>query len=190
VGGTVYSGNHNNRGSELDFFVAIYTSIGYELLSIPIAGSRNDMLHGIAVDQQGSVYVTGEQVTEAQSMNFTTYKIHPDGYVKWDESYNGPVGDEDAAMAMTLDLYGNVVVTGKSFQFVHDQSGPNRDIITLKYDAATGKAFWIGRYDGPGHSDDIPSAIASDRHGNVYVAAQSGGEKTKDIVILKYPPFP
>ncbi|MFN8179674.1 MAG: SBBP repeat-containing protein [bacterium] len=84
--------------------------------------------------------------------------------------------------AMTLDAQGNILVTGYS-------SGSWWDIATVKY-APDGTQLHVARYDGIGHGDDVPQAIAVDGAGNVYVAGYSdtNGQYNYDFLIVKYDP--
>jgi hypothetical protein len=47
--------------------------------------------------------------------------------------------------------------------------------------------LWTNRYDGPGHGDDEPYAVATDRSGNVIVTGFSAGNGTHwDFATIKY----
>ncbi len=87
----------------------------------------------------------------------------------WVVQYNGPGNYYDYARALAIDGQGNVYVTGESFG-----SGTYYDYATIKYNS-NGVEQWVARYNGPGNNDDLPSAIAVDNSGNVYVTGRSYG---------------
>jgi hypothetical protein len=98
----------------------------------------------------------------------------------WLRRYAQPGYCNDEATAMCVDAAGNVYVTGSSQR--HDQ-GP-KDFATVKYNSA-GIQQWAERYSGPGNS--IPSAIAVDGAGNVYVTGASESTGTNfDYLTVKY----
>ena len=82
-------------------------------------------------------------------------------------TYNGPGNDWDCAYAIAVDGSNNVYVTG-----VSQVSGTDYDYATIKY-YSNGDTAWVRRYNGPGNSDDSPSAIGTDDSGNVYVTGWS-----------------
>jgi outer membrane protein assembly factor BamB len=88
---------------------------------------------------------------------------------------------ESTLADIKIDDAGNVYLLGSS---IGDDTGS--DLLTAVYDWSN-KLLWTKRYDGPAHSDDIPSALAIDDSSNVYV---TGGSTNKDsiseIVLLKY----
>jgi hypothetical protein len=102
----------------------------------------------------------------------------------WVRRYNGPGNSDDEARAIAVDGSGNVYVTGWST----DSSGYYPDYATMKYDPA-GNQLWVQRYDGPGNSFDVATAIAVDDSGNVYVTGYSLGSWTYyDYATIKYYP--
>ncbi|MBZ0202665.1 MAG: SBBP repeat-containing protein [Ignavibacteria bacterium] len=107
---------------------------------------------------------------------------------QWASIYNGPLNNYDIPYSMTVDGLGNVYVTGMS---VYDTIPNNNrsNIVTIKYDAS-GIQQWAAVYDGPGHPDssgDIPTAIAVDNQGNVYVTGWSMGYSSGfDWATIKY----
>jgi uncharacterized delta-60 repeat protein len=128
------------------------------------AGS-GDIANGIAIDDAGNCYVTGESAN-SQVSDYATVKYDSNGQEQWVARYDGPSGADDKAQAIALDRVGNVYVTGTSYGF------NSNDYATIKYNAA-GQQQWASRYDGPGTSDDLARAIAVDEAGNSYVTGTS-----------------
>lgn len=133
-----------------------------------------DVVAASAVDQLGNVYVTGKSRTESGN-DFLTVKYSPTGQELWRAMYSGPGGDEDIPRAITVDAAGNVYVTGMSgAESVTTYGNPFVDYVTIKYNS-TGLREWVARYSHNENSVDIPSAIAADDAGGVYVAGQGFG---------------
>jgi hypothetical protein len=98
----------------------------------------------------------------------------------WMRRFAQPGYCNDEATAMFADAAGNVYVTGSS-QVV--EAG-QKDYAIVKY-SPTGVQLWANRYSGIGNS--IPSAIAVDGSGNVYVTGASDSARTySDILTVKY----
>src|SRR5439155_1261171 len=65
-------------------------------------------------------------------------------------------------------------------------SGGNFDYTTIKYSGA-GLPLWTNRYNGPGHSNDLATAIAVDSANNVLVTGSSyGSNGNYDYATIKY----
>ena len=131
----------------------------------------------IAVDNQGSVYVTGtssERGEEGLISDFATVRYDAaTGKRIWSRSLFLGKGIESQANAIAVDNTGGVYITGDSFgseDIVYDYA-------TVRYDAATGEESWVQRYDGAG-GDDRARAVAIDNRGGIYVTGYSytGGE--------------
>jgi len=88
----------------------------------------------------------------------------------WVQRYNAPANFNDAAEAVVIDASGNVLVTGRSYDYTN-----NGDYYTAKYSAANGALLWQKRYNGPANGFDWPHGIAVDGNGNVVVTGDSGG---------------
>lgn len=104
---------------------------------------------------------------------------------QWARSYNGPANCCEQVPYIALDPQGNTYVAGKSTTTRESPGGPyNDDIVTIKYDVK-GREAWVRRFGGPGNSTDVPSAIAADALGNVYVIGYTASEDSQ-YVTLKY----
>ena len=106
---------------------------------------------------------------------------------EWVSRYNGPGNRLDIANAVTVDVAGNVYVTGLS------ENAPaafdDADYATVKYDNA-GAVVWVARYNGTAGRFDKATAIAVDAAGNVYVTGWSKGTSgtgdNMDYATIKY----
>lgn len=98
----------------------------------------------------------------------------------WAARYNSYLGGDDRAIALAIDAWDNVVVTGAI--------GGWEGYGTIKYDS-DGHQLWIRYYQGPhgGYGSDYPAGVAVDGAGNVYVTGHSDGNGTKaDYATIKY----
>jgi len=153
-----------------DYATIKYNSAGQEQWVARYNGPANssDYTRGIAVDDSGNVYVTGESFGSGTERDYATIKYNPSGQEEWVARYNGPGNGTDAAYAMAVDGSGNVYVTGTSV----GTTFPDFDYATIKYNSA-GQEQWVTRYNSPGNGSDGATRIAIDGSGNVYVTGQS-----------------
>ena len=97
----------------------------------------------------------------------------------WVRHYSsGLLPGDDSATDLAVDLFGNIYVTGKS-----EGEGTGYDFVTVKY-SSSGRQEWVARLAGQGIAIDIPTAIAVDSAGNVYVT----GIGDDDYLTVKYSP--
>jgi DNA-binding beta-propeller fold protein YncE len=90
----------------------------------------------------------------------------------WARRYHGPAGGTADARSVAISPDGRTVfVTGT----ILNVQRTDEDYVTIAYQAATGAARWIARYDGPGSpSDDQAYAVAVSRDGRtVFVTGSS-----------------
>jgi hypothetical protein len=99
----------------------------------------------------------------------------------WTNRYNGPGNSSDMAYAVAVDSSNNVIVTGYSYG-----NGTDQDYTAIKYSSA-GVPLWTNRYNGPGDSSDVASALAVDGSNNVIVTGYSMGSGSDyDFATIKY----
>ena len=137
----------------------------------------------MVIDTLGNVYLTGGILTPAeQTNNYATMKYNSSGILRWAKIYNGPGSNSvDEAIAVAVDIQGNVYVTGNSeeYGFLTDA------YCTIKYDSS-GNQLWVARYKNLPNGIDDPTAIAVDNQGNVYVTGSSQSILGMDYLTIKY----
>jgi uncharacterized delta-60 repeat protein len=140
-----------------------------------------DAARGIALDDDGNVYVTGSSEGIGTGGDYATVKYGPEGGQLWVARYEGPVvATGDGAFDIAVDGAGNAYVTGMSWGTYWT------DFATVKYNT-NGVEMWVARYDGTANGIDAANAIAVDQSGNVYVTGYSDGVGSfNDFVTIKY----
>lgn len=174
--------------SILSFFVfLIFVSVSYSQNTPCTIWSRlyngpanlQDSSVAMCVNPSGFVYVTGWSLAAANNADIVTIRYNPDtGDTVWVRRYTG-LGAEDKPQAITCDNNA-VYVTGWTF------NGANRNVITIKYDAASGNQLWAVTYNGTGNGGDYGFSIAVDGSGNVYVAGRTDVGGQQKYLVLKY----
>jgi len=148
-------------------------------------GNSYDYAQAIAVDGSGNVYVTGSSDGSWTFRDYATIKYYSNGDTAWVRRYNGLGNLDDVAWDISVDVSGNVYVTGYS---VVRESTQYHDYATIKY-YPNGDTAWVRTYNGPGNLGDYAVAIAVDGSGNVYVTGQTLGSGTGNhYATIKYHP--
>lgn len=136
---------------------------------------------GIVIDDFGNVFVGATN----SNFDYVTIKFNNTGNLIWQMLYNGPANYDDRIEDISLDLWGNVTVTGGSWGV-----GTQWDWATIKY-SNDGDSLWVRRYNGPAQDvpTDIAFALAVDDSGNVYVTGWSDGiSEVPQCLTIKYSP--
>jgi hypothetical protein len=143
----------------------------------------SSMSHGMALDSQGNVVVTGGSTYYFPNNQYGTYKLGTNGNYLWGSFYPTQSSGNSVATSIAVDQGNNLYVTGESTNAT--SSGA---IVTIKYDS-NGNQLWLQRYDGPGIGNDAGNAIAVDNSGNVYVAGyETETNGFTSMILIKYSP--
>lgn len=175
----IFVTGESSNGQDNDFCTLKYSPTGvllwFKRYSAP--GTSGDAARAVAVDRSRNIYVTG--YSSSTNYDIATIRYNSAGDTVWVRRYNGPGNGDDYALALTLDVIGNVFVAGYA-----TGSGTGFDFCLLKY-APNGNLLWNKIYQG-GSGDDFARALIQDASGNVYVTGESYNGTNYDYLTLKY----
>jgi len=122
-------------------------------------------------------------VVAAVSLSVVTVAAHAnsDGGKLWLARYDGEASGADVATSVAVSPDGAVVfVTGYG-----PGTGTSDDFETVAYDADTGLAKWVSRFDGPAHESDIAHSVTVSPDGTrVFVTGTSLGPHDEDFATV------
>jgi uncharacterized delta-60 repeat protein len=127
-GNVCVTGTSGHLNTASDYSTVKYNSAGQQQWVAEYNGPSafsSDSANAVAVDSAGNVYVTGQSTGPSpyQYPDYVTIKYNSAGQQQWLARYNGPGDADDNAVAIAVDMIGNVYVTGTS----------NGDFLTIKY---------------------------------------------------------
>jgi len=170
------TGRSLGEDSSFDYATIKYTSSG-DLLWVsryngPVGGS--DISSGIVADDSGYVYVTGASDSTGLIYNesdYLTIKYGPNGDMVWSRRFDGD-SLEDNPTDLTLDMTGDLFVTGNSFTSAWGLGSYRR--LTIRY-FPNGDTGWAKREDRAlsGYGDDIAVKALTDTSGGVCIVGHS-----------------
>jgi uncharacterized delta-60 repeat protein len=130
IGNVYVTGSSFGVGDDYDYATLKYDASGIERWVARYNGSGYDfdLPNGLAVDNEGNVYVTGESMGSGTSYDYATVKYDTSGIEQWVVRYDGPVSHSDGANAIAIDNAGDICVTGSSYA-----AGTEEDYTTIKY---------------------------------------------------------
>ncbi len=173
------TGRSQDKKGNDDYATIKYSPSGQQLWVARYNGTGNgyDIPHGLTVDANGNVYVTGGSLGSGTSYDYATVKYNSSGVQQWVARYDDITHRADLSKDIKVDAAGNVYVTG----YVDGETilVNGNACVTIKYNSS-GVLQWVDRYDGVTSAEDANS-LALDGSGNVYITGQSGG-----LLTIKY----
>lgn len=141
--------------------------------SEPLASSAEPI--AMVIDHAGNIVVACHD-----GFDYLLLKYGSDGLLIWDARYDTPEHGNESPRAMGIDKQDNIYVTGSGGIY------PDRDFITVSFDA-NGSERWVARHtNGPG-LDDFSAALAMDPSGAVIVAGTGDTSANQpQCLTLKY----
>ena len=134
-------------------------------------------------DNTGNIYIAGYTNTYNSGYNYYLVKYNSSGVKLWERTFDSQYHLNDKAVDITIDLNGNIFVTGISENSSGYQSD---DFLTIKYNP-NGEIIWTKRYNGSGNYIDQPVSILTDNNGYVYVFGGSRENPPNDyFCLIKY----
>lgn len=172
-----------NQGNE-DVFVAAFDVAGNQRWIRQLGSPESDVAYAVAIDKQGSIYITGLSFgdldgfgpqTHAGDADIVALKFSQQGDLSWVRQIGTP--GTDFGYAMKFDHKRHIYIGG----FVSgdiDGSGPDvhagaTDLAVIKISGA-GVRQWSRQLGTSGN--DIGHGIAVDRDGAVYAAGVTSGD--------------
>lgn len=182
-GNAYITGYHRGGATGTDMVTIKYSNAGViQWIQPYLFGSdESDRGNSIALDSVGNVYVTGQTDIDPSLVNnddYVTIKYNNAGAQQWLVTKNGIGNGADRPSKIAIDLSGNVVVTGRSY------NGADDDYLTVKYDGISGTQLWQQVVDRTNHDRATDLAI-NVTNGNIYVTGRSRN-LTYDYVTVAY----
>jgi hypothetical protein len=197
--GTLPGSSEPNAGSA-DIFVAKYDTNGSRLWVHQLGSANSDVAFGIAVDANGSAYLTGytngtlpgSPEPFAGDADLFVAKYDANGNRQWVHELGS--GAADGGKGIAVDANGNAYVTGSTDGTLPGSIEPNAggaDVFVAKYDT-DGNRQWVHQL-GTGESEQ-GAAVATDVNGDLYVTGETpsllpGNSDPKLSSCTAFPPF-
>ena len=180
--------NMTSHSSSKDIFIVKFDQNGNFLWTKQIGGNSVDVVTGLGTDGVGNIYFCGyfsgtvdfdpgigifNQTSNSWNSDIFVCKIDPSGNFGWARQIGS--SDEDQALSIAVDFFGNVTTTGFFNGTADFDPGPNTfnltatpggsDVFVLRLDS-WGEYIWARRLGGT--SNDSGFSVTLDSGGNVY----------------------
>jgi uncharacterized delta-60 repeat protein len=136
------------------------------------SGNSGDKAWGIVVDTDNFIYISGYTTASGNNINYLTIKYSKSGEIAWIREYDGPVHQDDKAMAIAISYAGSSNNV-KSISITGGSTGVNLnyDYTTVSY-KSDGDLISVESYGLTRSSYDIALAIAA-RNNYVWITGFS-----------------
>ncbi|MBX7140565.1 MAG: SBBP repeat-containing protein [Chitinophagales bacterium] len=182
---TIVTGKTWN-GSNYDIVTLKYNNGLVQQWATIYAGTagKDDEARDLVFDKAaGEIYITGNTGGATDKDNIIALKYNSSGVQQWASTFNGSGNYNDVGYGIMQNAIG-VYVTGRT---AASASGDTANLITLKYDKATGSQIWSTIYNGTGNGLDRGNALGTDQFGNVYACGESAGTSSgADFITIGY----
>ncbi|MDX9751410.1 MAG: hypothetical protein RBT71_10055, partial [Flavobacteriales bacterium] len=146
-------------------------------------GSPDAMIPWTAstMDAAGNLIVVGNTESGPGHTDVLVTKYNSAGDLLWQQTYNGTANGDDHGIVVEATAGGDIFVAATV-----TITGNEQDFAVLKYNA-TGTLQWAATWNGPTGLADVPSDMAIDNAGNVFVCgATFTGAALTDYALVKF----
>ena len=161
--GNTYVAATQNVGGQWDAYVLKIDGTGALVWSRiwDRGASSNDQAWGVAVDDSGNVYASGQAGSD-----WMLEKYDAAGATLWRDIYNSPGNSAELAEGVRLDP------AGCPMAFAYEDRpdlGQNWNFLIRKYDA-WGNLKWTFTWNGAANNQDFARGAGIDSHGDIFIA--------------------
>lgn len=150
AGNIIVAGNTSAGFNYGDLLIVKYNASGAEVWSNIYNGGLDDNAAALALDGDGSAYITGTSVRQSapnsQTTDIVTVKFNASGAIQWSIKYNGPANLSD--MPVSIGLYSSPIVYSPTSIYVagYDNGiGTQADWVIVKYTQPSTVCCVIGK---------------------------------------------
>ncbi|MCF7958348.1 MAG: SBBP repeat-containing protein [Phycisphaerae bacterium] len=187
TGSTSGSLDGDNAG-QTDAFLAKYNAAGNLLWTRQLGTSNAEVNTAVAIDQAGSVYITGSTFgslsgDNAGQSDVFLAKYDFAGNLIWTQQFG--TSDNDSSTFAALDGSGNIFISGKTYGSLNGANEGNADAFLVKYDPA-GNRLWTRQYGTS--NNDLFASVALDGSDYAYVSGFIDGavQGNADAFLARY----
>ena len=172
--------------SESDFATVKYDAAGNPLWVARYFGTGIDPANSgataLALGPGGTVVAAGFSQGAGTGRDMATVAYDSAGRQLWAARYTSPGVQFDTPARVVCDAGGGVVVAGESYV-----DNDHSEYVVLRYDAA-GQLLWTARHAFPGSEHNLPSGLAMDGAGNIYVLGTTSFQRgmNPDYGLVKF----
>ncbi len=133
------------------------------------------------LDAASNLIVVGNTQVAPGNTDILVTKYNSTGDLLWQQTYNGTANGNDYGVAVQTTSGGDIFIAATA-----TNTGNDQDLAILKYNAA-GVLQWASTWDGPSGLADVPSDMAIDAFGNVFVCgATFTSPALTDYALVKF----